>query len=163
MSSTPDPSDEWSYGSGPYDSGPHHGAESGFGPYGGAFDKQGFPQNMPPAPPSGGPHPPPQPGMPPMGTPVYGYLAPYRPTHPLATASLILSLAGLACVLPAIAGVITGHMARKRIRAEPQYDGWGMALVGVILGWIITGGLLLYVGAVIVAIILATVGSMASS
>lgn len=95
----------------------------------------GFPQNMPPAPETAHP----QPGM-----PAHGYLAPYRPMHSLATASLILSLAGMACGLPAIAGVITGHLARKRIREEPHYDGAGVALAGLIIGWIITGFVIAY-------------------
>lgn len=135
------------YGQGYYGSqGPHQYDPYGFGA------PQGFPQNMPPATDASYQQP---------GTPVYGYLAPYRPTHSLATASLILSLAGLVCGLPAIAGVITGHMARKRIKEEPHYDGAGIALAGVIIGWIITGFILAYVAFFIVMMVLATTGTIA--
>lgn len=128
---------------------PGSGPNPQYDPYA-SSSPQGFPQAMPPAPPNG-PYPAP-------GTPVYGYMAPYRPTHPLATASLILSVAGLACGLPAIAGVITGHMARKRLRAEPHYDGAGMALAGLIVGWIITGFMIAYAAFIIVMLVLAANG-----
>lgn len=103
----------------------------------------GFPQNMPP---------PPQQGAPQQGMPMYGYMVPYRPTHPLAITSLILSLAGMFCALPAIGGVITGHMARKRLREDQSYEGWGMTLAGLILGWIIIGCLLAYFAVLITMI-----------
>ncbi|MDR7300905.1 DUF4190 domain-containing protein [Haloactinomyces albus] len=139
------------YGQGYYGSqGPHQ-----YDPYG-SGSPLGFPHNMPPA--SEAAHP--QASYPQAGVPVYGYLAPYRPTHSLATASLILSLAGLVCGLPAIGGVITGHMARKRIREEPYYDGAGMALAGVIIGWIITGFILAYLTFVILMMVVATTSTL---
>ncbi len=115
---------------------------------------QSFPQAMPPAP--GGAYPAP-------GTPVYGYVAPYRPTHSLATASLVLSLVGFLCTVTAIGGVITGHMARKQIRQNPhQYQGEGMALAGLIIGWIITGFLIAVVCLYIVMFVLVGTGALAS-
>jgi hypothetical protein len=65
----------------------------------------------------------------------------FRPaTHSLAILSLVLSILGFVPVLPLIgpiAGVITGNIARKEIRARPDlYSGEGTARAGVILGWV---------------------------
>jgi hypothetical protein len=61
-------------------------------------------------------------------------------THALAIVSLILSILGIAGVLPlvgAIGGIITGTIARKEIRANPeQHSGEGVAQAGIILGWV---------------------------
>ncbi|PIQ36799.1 MAG: hypothetical protein COW59_10475 [Lysobacterales bacterium CG17_big_fil_post_rev_8_21_14_2_50_64_11] len=60
-------------------------------------------------------------------------------THTLAIVSLIfglLSWIGLPLV-GAIVAVITGHLARAEITRSPeQFDGNGMALAGLILGWL---------------------------
>lgn len=59
-------------------------------------------------------------------------------THTLAIVSPIfglLSQLGLP-VIGAIVVVITGHLARAEInRAPDQFEGSGMALAGLILGW----------------------------
>jgi len=61
-------------------------------------------------------------------------------THSLAIVSLVLSILGLMPVLPligSIAGLVTGIMARKEIKARPDlYTGEGTARAGIILGWI---------------------------
>jgi hypothetical protein len=76
-------------------------------------------------------------------------------THALAIVSLILSLLGLTPILPligSIGGIITGVIARREIRANPEkYSGDGVALAGVILGWI---GIALVILGVIAAILL---------
>ena len=83
--------------------------------------------------------------------------------YSLAVVSLVLSILGvvpfpliLFPVLPLIgpiAGIITGNIARKEIRANPErYTGEGYAKAGVILGWIgiaffivvIVGGILFF-------------------
>jgi hypothetical protein len=56
----------------------------------------------------------------------------------LAIASLVLSLLGC-FFLTAIAGVICGHMARNRIRRDPSLTGGGLALAGVIIGYLMIG------------------------
>ncbi len=60
--------------------------------------------------------------------------------HFLAILSLILSILGLLPVLPligSIAGIVTGVIARKEIRSQPDlYSGDGTAKAGIILGWI---------------------------
>ncbi len=62
------------------------------------------------------------------------------PNHSLAIVSLVLSILGLIAVLPvagSIVGVITGNIARREIRQNPnQYSGDNLARAGVILGWI---------------------------
>ncbi len=112
----------------------------------------GYPSNMPP---QSQQSPSPQPGQAP-----YPGAAPYYGTqqqnNTLAIVSLVCSIAGIViCTPAAIAGVITGHMARRRIRENPAtYTGDGMALAGVIIGWIMTVVLILGViaGIVIVAV-----------
>ena len=62
------------------------------------------------------------------------------PTEPLAIWSLILSLVGLlgfCCGGPVlgIAGVICGHLGLSKINANPQLQGRGLALAGLIIGY----------------------------
>ena len=110
-----------------------------------------------PAPPPVQYGPPPQPydyGY--AGSP-YGYSAP-RPTEGLAVASLVISCASIAGLcgwgiggLLGILGAIFGHVARKRIRASGA-NGAGMALAGIIIGWIVTGIALVIAVALVFAI-----------
>jgi hypothetical protein len=109
----------------------------------------------PPGPPPGPPPeqppgPPPQPQwqQPGWPQPPYGSqpqqwgappFAPPKKTNGLAIASLVLGLAwvvvGPLGFFTGIAAVITGHIARKQIR-EREENGGGMALAGLILGYI---------------------------
>lgn len=62
------------------------------------------------------------------------------PTEPLAIWSLVLSLVGLlgfCCGGPVlgIAGVICGHLGLSKINANPQLQGRGLALAGLIIGY----------------------------
>jgi hypothetical protein len=89
----------------------------------------------------------------PSGHPhTYGYAHqayPYQPqqrTNGLAIASMVLSISGgvlLFCVyflggVPGAVGAILGHVARKKVRERGE-AGDGMALAGIIVGWIVTG------------------------
>ena len=61
-----------------------------------------------------------------------------RTTNILAVVSLICGLLG---GLPSagvinIAAIVMGHMARSQIRQNPNEDGAGMALAGLIMGYI---------------------------
>lgn len=80
-----------------------------------------------------------QPGYPqPYGN--YAY-PPARPNNSLALVSLLCGIGGVT-ILPFVASivaVITGHMARKQIR-ETGEGGDGMAVGGLILGWIVIVG-----------------------
>lgn len=65
---------------------------------------------------------------------------PYRKKNGLAVSSLILGLVSfiLGGPLTAIPGVITGHMARTRVRNFPdRYLGYGIALIGLILNYFV--------------------------
>ncbi|MFI5932736.1 DUF4190 domain-containing protein [Actinoplanes sp. NPDC051494] len=87
-----------------------------------------------------------------------------RPTEGLAIASLVVSCVSVLglCAwsiggLLGVVGAVLGHVARRRIRTTGA-QGEGMALAGIIVGWIIAGlGLL---GAIFFAVVLfADVGS----
>jgi hypothetical protein len=70
----------------------------------------------------------------------YGYAYPQpRHTNGLAIGAMVVSLASiLICGYTAIIGAIMGHVARKQIRERGE-DGDGMALTGIIAGWIVFG------------------------
>lgn len=73
----------------------------------------------------------------PYGSPYSGY--PTVPqTNGLAIASLAVSVAGIfvCCGLSGIVGAILGHVSRKQIREQPNQTGEGMALAGIIVGWV---------------------------
>jgi uncharacterized membrane protein len=68
--------------------------------------------------------------------------APSVPTSGLAVASLVLGLGGLT-VLPllgSILAIIFGYMARNEVRQRPhEVSGEGLAVAGIVLGWIAVG------------------------
>jgi hypothetical protein len=59
-------------------------------------------------------------------------------TEPLAIWSLVLSLVGLFCCgfVVGIGGVVCGHLALSKIQREPQLQGRGLALAGLIIGYL---------------------------
>lgn len=130
------------------------GDQQSAGQQGGGQQGGGYPSNMPPPQPQ-------QSAQNPAGATPYGYgAAPYgtpQQNHTLAIVSLICSIVGLVICTPVvIVGVITGHMARKQIRENPNtYSGAGMALAGVIIGWI--GIALMIIGIIVGIILVATV------
>lgn len=73
------------------------------------------------------------------GVPPY---APPRPSSGLAVTALIAGIAGIVlswtfvALLGSIAAVITGHMALNQIRRNPALGGRGMAIAGLILGYV---------------------------
>jgi len=67
------------------------------------------------------------------------------PTNSLAIASLICGVGQLVAAFPAeIAAIVLGHMARRQIKRTGE-QGNGMALAGLILGYVGTIGLVLLV------------------
>lgn len=78
----------------------------------------------------------------------YGYAAPAARTNPLAITALVSSLVGVVfgwtwvLSVGVIVGVITGHIALSQIRRTGE-QGRGMALAGVIIGWVAIGLLVL--------------------
>jgi hypothetical protein len=87
--------------------------------------------STPSAPP---PPPAPRPGAAPRPIAPAGASPRATQTSGLAITSFVLSLLGC-FFLTAIAGVICGHIARKRIRTNPSLKGGGLALAGVIIGY----------------------------
>lgn len=83
-------------------------------------------------------------GYPQPGYPGYGYPAPAAKTNSMALVALILSLVGVASCITAPVGAILGHIARRQIR-ETGEGGEGMAKAAIIVGWILTGLLVLVV------------------
>jgi hypothetical protein len=104
------------------------------------------------------------PAAPAYGAPVYGapaYAAPA--TNTLAVVSLIGGIASWV-VLPfvaAIVAVITGHMSLGQIKRTGE-SGRGMALTGVILGWV-NIGLSVLAALFIIVIVIGAFGVAASS
>ena len=80
-------------------------------------------------------------------------IAPTKSTNSLAIVSLVCSLAGLFIWISAPVGAILGHVARKQIRERGE-QGDGLALGGIIAGWVITGLGLLGCCGIIAAIVL---------
>lgn len=64
---------------------------------------------------------------------------PPRETNPLALISMIAGIIGVTLLpfLASIVAIITGHLARGEIRRNPaRYSGDGMAVTGLVLGYI---------------------------
>ncbi|MGO1068289.1 DUF4190 domain-containing protein [Lysobacter sp. CA199] len=63
---------------------------------------------------------------------------PARQTNVLAILSLIFGILGWSLLpfIGSIAAIVTGHMARGQIRREPErFEGDGLAIGGLVLGW----------------------------
>jgi hypothetical protein len=105
--------------------------------------QSGYPHQEP----SGG-HVPLAPGGYPPGYP--GYYPPQRNTNGLAIAALVVSCASLVtCPLLGGVGAVLGHVARRQVRRSGE-EGDGLALAGIIVGWILFGlsllAIIAYVG-----------------
>ncbi|HEU5109481.1 MAG TPA: DUF4190 domain-containing protein [Micromonosporaceae bacterium] len=102
----------------------------------------GSPAGYPPGSPAG------YPAGYPAGAPAPGYgypVVPAQPTNGLAIAAMVVSILGALGLCGyglggylGIVGAIMGHVARRQIRERGE-AGDGMALAGVIVGWIAFG------------------------
>lgn len=64
-------------------------------------------------------------------------------TEPLAIWSLVLGILGFCCIPSALVAVILGHMAVSKIGKNANLGGRGLALTGLILGYIaFVGGII---------------------
>jgi hypothetical protein len=73
------------------------------------------------------------------GYPGYAPMVAAPATNGMAIASLVLSLCGLiTCGLTSLVGAILGHVSRRQIRERGE-AGDGLALGGIVAGWIIFG------------------------
>lgn len=127
-----------------------------------------FPAPPPPPPPWYGSQQPPGGGYRPRQSPGYGYPPPLPPrygypppapgydypsprlTDRLATASLVLGIVGVVVSLftfgiPSILAVVFGHLSLSQIRRNPSQEGRGLAIAGLVLGYLVLAGLVLVV------------------
>jgi hypothetical protein len=94
--------------------------------------------------------------QPPYG---YGYPPPMPKPQQNAILSLVLSCVGfVTCGVTAIVGVIFGHIAMGKIKRGEE-EGHGMAMAGLIVGYFVIGGWLLYFAFIVIAIIAAANGN----
>ncbi|MDP9097656.1 MAG: DUF4190 domain-containing protein [Verrucomicrobiota bacterium] len=95
------------------------------------------------------------PGSAPQISPAPGAAAPMalppKKTEPLAIMSLVFSgiaICGFCCglfIVAAIAGVVCGHLALAKIKANPELEGHGLAMSGIIVGYVAIGLVLIRV------------------
>ena len=98
-----------------------------------------------------------------MSQPPYQYPYPYQPrTNGLAVASLVCSVAGVATCVTAPVGAVLGHVARRQIRERGE-AGDGLALAGIIVGWVLTGVLALVLLIPLVLYLVSLGGAMAAT
>ncbi len=95
----------------------------------------------------------------PSSYPAYPY-APVRPTEGLAIASLVVSCAGVLGLcfwsiggVLGIVGAILGHAARRRIRTTGA-GGAGLALAGIVVGWVVTALAAVGIAAVVALLVI---------
>ena len=91
----------------------------------------------------------------------YGYAyAPAPPTNQLAVISLVLGIVGLVVVpvIASIPAIITGHMARRQIRERGE-GGDGMAVAGLVTGYLGAVGWTLLFLAIFLPLILVAASS----
>lgn len=124
------------------------------------YPPESFPSDAPPQqpPPSSAPAPsysppptgqewgaPPGPGIPPApgaaypGAPGYPGMAPAGPkNNGLAVGSMVVSIISILCIQPiGVVGAIMGHVALGQIKkSEGTQGGRGMAIAGIVIGWI---------------------------
>ncbi|MEV6713268.1 DUF4190 domain-containing protein [Lentzea sp. NPDC051208] len=85
----------------------------------------------------------------------YGYPPPVPKPQQNAILSLVLSCVGfVTCGITAIVGVIFGHIAMGKIKRGEE-EGHGMAMAGLIVGYFVIVGWVLYFAFIIIAIIAA--------
>ncbi len=87
----------------------------------------------------------------PAGGPAYGYPPPARGTNSLAIAAIICSLGGLITGISAPIGAVLGHMASRQI-AQTGEEGEGLAKAAIIIGWVLTGLIVLACCAVLIVL-----------
>jgi hypothetical protein len=74
-----------------------------------------------------------------------------RKSEQLAMLSLIFSILGLCgfcCgffMTAAVAGIICGHIALSRIKANPELEGHGLAMAGLVIGYVAVAGWLTWI------------------
>jgi hypothetical protein len=119
------------------------------------------PPTPPPSPPPGPTGPPPAAPSPPPAPPAYGqssggYGYQSTPkTNGLAIASLVLGIAQIfICIIGGILALVFGYISRRQIdESGGTQGGRGMAIAGIILGWIGIGLGIVYIVVIVIAVI----------
>lgn len=92
----------------------------------------------------------------PYGGPAYG--APAAPkANGMAVAALVLGITGFLCCIPAILALVFGYISKGQIdKSNGTQGGRGMAVAGIVLGWV-------WVGLGIAYVILVALGTLSGS
>jgi ABC-type transport system involved in cytochrome c biogenesis permease subunit len=87
-----------------------------------------------------------------------------QPTNSLAIVSLVAGIASyfVVPVIGAIVAIVTGHMARGQIRRTGE-GGGGLALAGLVLGYVHIALAVIVIGAVLIGLAIAGVGIFGQS
>jgi hypothetical protein len=78
-------------------------------------------------------------------------LVPVKKTEQLAVLSLIFSILGLCgfcCgffMMGGVAGIVCGHIALSRIKSNPNLEGHGLAMAGMVIGYLAVAGWLIWI------------------
>ena len=78
-------------------------------------------------------------------------VAPQRKTEQLAVLSLIFSILGLCgfcCgffLMAAVGGIVCGHVALSRIKANQELEGHGLAMAGLVIGYVAVASWLVWI------------------
>ena len=78
-------------------------------------------------------------------------VVPQRKSEQLAVLSLIFSILGVfgfCCgffLVAGIAGIVCGHLALSRIKANPELEGHGLAMAGLVIGYVGVAGWLVWI------------------
>ena len=117
-------------------------------------DRGDQPPTPPPPPPAGPPPAPPAYGQQAGG---YGYQSTPR-TNGLAIASLVLGIAQIfLCIIGGILALVFGYISRRQIdESGGTQGGRGMAIAGIILGWIGIGLGIAYIVVIVIAAIVSS-------
>jgi Domain of unknown function (DUF4190) len=124
-------------------------------------DRGPAPPSRPPAGPPAASSPPPSEPTPPPAPPAYGHqpggygYQSTPKTNGLAIASLVLGIAQIfLCIIGGILALVFGYIARRQIdESGGTQGGRGMAIAGIILGWIGIGLGIAYIVVIIIAVI----------
>lgn len=82
----------------------------------------------------------------------YGAVPPKQGTNGMAIASLVCSLLGLCCWVTCIAGIVLGHLALRDLNRPDNHEtGRGMAIAGLVVGYVLVAIGVLYILALVVS------------
>jgi hypothetical protein len=114
------------------------------------------PPSAPPTPSAPPPGPTPPPAPPAYGQQAGGYGYQSTPkTNGLAIASLVLGIAQIfLCIVGGILALVFGYISRRQIdESGGTQGGRGMAIAGIILGWVGIGLGIVYIVVIIIAVV----------